>query len=190
MKLSEITNSNSDSIITTLELIKPKITQILSLYKGSPTKYFYHGSARNVDSYISKSPVDRSPRDTLVGTHIDIVRAMLRAGFIAHRGNSTFVSSARWMTTEYLGPRKGPQTGSSYIVFPFNGFNYTWSPHVVDLWRDHITGNISDQIIELGYIKTGLSDALHEENEVMIHGEYLAINYRHIKSVDTFIKTL
>jgi len=204
MRLNELTNPNKP--LTIMDKIKVECTQILQLYKSMPGKYFYRGTKRDVLSYKKSPPQNRHPRDSNKKEHAQIVRAMKKLGFNAHRGNSAFVTPNFRHAAEYTERGGLYNVGEVYIIFPINGFQYTWSPKVYDLYGAMLDGRIdlelddtyggSDadnfirQVKKLGYKSTDLEKALRLNCEVMIKGRYYGINASRKKDITAFIRGL
>jgi hypothetical protein len=88
------------------------------LYRGIKTKV--------PDIFVGIPRQDRSPLDTPKGHNEQINTLMSKAGFTAIRTNSIFCSGSVWETGMY---------GKNYIIFPKNGFDFTWSTKIDDLTR-------------------------------------------------------
>lgn len=129
------------------------------------------------------TPKDRRPRNTPWHVQTMLDNLLRKAGFKALRSNSIFCSGSEYMAQDY---------GDMFMVFPFNGFNFTWSPNVADLFED-----FNDQ--DLRKIKTMIQKngdaaqwfvknfnflnnenfpgALASNHEILIQGKYVAIEY-------------
>lgn len=102
-------------------------------------------------------------------------------GFTALRSNSIYCTGASGDTQMY---------GATFIIFPVNGFTFTWSPKIDDLLfriqkyfgvREHqltpeiLASDFTDELFEsMDFRKDDLAAALESKNEIMIRGEYYA----------------
>jgi len=144
----------------------------------------YWGS---VDYYRSRSNPDRSPKDVPLAVHNKIVTWMMDMKFEAHRGNSIFVTSDK--------SEAGEMYGRPFIIFPVNGFKFTWSKTHKDFFKSiEQNRELQEQILRLDmdsiqdihwfdnffqFENTNLGQAFKSNHEVMITGEYYAINSSH-----------
>lgn len=186
----------AEKIIPALEVVRKNCSQILWLYKSKPGHFFYRGLKKNSAYILGKSPIGRPARNTEEHIHYAIIQGMMDLGLTAHRGNSIFVTPDEDDASSY-----SSDYSSSYIVFPFNGFSYTWSPQIEDFFiamQNRVEIDPSEtnapmalQLKKLGYTNTGLDKALIDgQNEVMLHGQYIAINSMYKKSIMQFIENL
>jgi hypothetical protein len=137
---------------------------------GSGLRMF-HGSAR----------LDRRPLSTKKPSQIAIDNALQKCGFVALRSNSIFCTSNLSDAKSY-----GMGGSSAMIIFPKNGFHYTWSPEVGDLYieiqklalkPDDLISMPPEQLVEMfGFRSNEFDEALKSGNEIMITGEYYACN--------------
>lgn len=194
MRLNELTRPKS-----IIQDITSNCKQILSLYASFPGRYFYRGSKRSGSIYKGNSYQNRIPKDTDLAIHKLVVDAMIDLGFAAHRGNSIFMTGSRNTAKEFSSPILG---GQIYIIFPIDGFHYSWSSQVDDFYSDVIETadivfgtdykDILEILVNLDYKDTDLDKALKFSNsaEVMVHGSYYAINSSYEKQVNAFIQGL
>ena len=203
MRINEIGSVRPPSI--TKEIMR-NCRQIVQLYISQTDAFFYRGAKRSDSSYKSVTIDDRKPRDTDRFTHDRMTTAMKETGLKAHRGNSIFVTSNFRHAAEYTERGGLYNVGEVYIIFPINGFQYTWSPKVYDLYGAMLDGRIdlelddtyggSDadnfirQVKKLGYKSTDLEKALRLNCEVMIKGRYYGINASRKKDITAFIRGL
>ena len=205
MRINEIGSVRPPSI--TKEIMR-NCRQIVQLYISQTDAFFYRGAKRSDSSYKSVTIDDRKPRDTDRFTHDRMTTAMKETGLKAHRGNSIFVTSKFDIARGYAEePRPNkPKEGKVYMIFPVDGFAYSWSPKVYDLYGAMLDGRIdlelddtyggSDadnfirQVKKLGYKSTDLEKALRLNCEVMIKGRYYGINASRKKDITAFIRGL
>lgn len=104
--------------------------------------------------------------------------ALSKQGIKANRSNSIFCSGDLSQAYVYADNDK-----DVYLIFPINGFDFSWSPHVRDLvsepnyrWNQQTEQEFYDKyIISQEYTNTNFDKALISGYEIMIHGEYYAI---------------
>lgn len=182
-------------------------SNILELYR-SYGKYFYRGiniyvdgsihlDYKNSDIFFGKPPINRRPVDTPIWIQAQLDVQLKGAGFKALRSNSIFCIGDRTFAEGY---------GEPYMIFPVNGFDYSWCSSAVDLFKEFIEANFkcgweelasqkekqeADQFREdlykmssqefvkyYGFKNTDLSHSLIQTHEVLIHGDYVAISGR------------
>ena len=135
-------------------------------------------------AFIDSSPTNRIPRDTKISIQKKVDDKLQKEGFKALRSNSIFC------TSDFSEARAYPHysnTRNPYIIFPINGFDYTFSFTYSDFLKDfrwYGYNSLEDAIDDLtpkefvrrgSYSRTGLRAALNSGHEVMIHGNYVAI---------------
>jgi len=187
-----------------LKQIEHECSQIISFYKqqayGDSFNYFIRGSKRHQNTVVYKgqSHVNRYPVDMADHHHNVVVNTMKKAGFKAHRGNSIFASGR-------------PRTwfGPPYIIFPVNGFHYSFSSKISDFYskmsfnpkfyialehftkKNDIEGMKNFYFKDLEYkIDKGLDEALDTRVEIMFSGQYYAIHAERISQITSWIKDL
>lgn len=207
MRLVEIEDPSSDKVATVAKSILTRCSDIVNFYRTiprSPGDFFMRGTSAHiknpgffgaVDYYRSRSNPDRSPKDVSLNVHNKIVEWMVDMKFAAHRGNSIFVTSDSKEAHEMY--------GRLFIIFPVNGFSYTWSKMHKDFFKsiEH-SKDVREQILELDmdsiqdirwfdnffqFQNHNLEQAFQSKNEVMINGEYYAINSSHTDFVENSI---
>ncbi len=88
-------------------------------------KFLYRGASFHGDAFEFKPSSNRHPTDTPLLYH-NIINSYLNVlGFKATRSNSAFVTNSLSLSKKF---------GSSFIVFPKNGYHYLWS----ELHRDWV----------------------------------------------------
>lgn len=192
MRLIEIADKKFKTNKDLANFIKVNCSQFLKLSTG---KFLYRG----IDSmpggfknyFIGKSPKDRLPRDTDINVQTKIDQKLLDGGFIAIRSNSIFCTSVLAQAQFY---------GFAYIIFPFNGFDYTWSPKISDLTTTFTIGKYHsankntvaflDKLLSLPtdkfinkyqFTDVNLQNAFSKNREVLIHGKYVAVSFKYYK---------
>ncbi len=111
-----------------LNILHEQCSDIFNLCQKN-NAYLYRGSYDNENafSFLSKSPEDRSPSLSNVEISDKIDDKLEEAGFTALRSNSIFCSGSKTQARLY---------GALFIIFPINGFTYTWSSKIRDLTID------------------------------------------------------
>jgi hypothetical protein len=158
----------------------------------SANQFLYRGirGGAPAEEFVGRSRDDRRAKSSGYELQRNIDNALKMGGFKALRSNSIYTISNIGVASWY-----GPATGI-YIVFPINGFDFTWSPKVEDLYvdidrlysdvpihvkSDFVYGDPNKEALELflklaQYQQTDLDEAIMSGNEIMIHGEYIALN--------------
>ncbi len=203
MKINEVQfpvkkNTNLEKAV---ELIKNKCSEFLPIYK----KYgpLYRGIENNKfdkmpEIFIANSPTNRTPMSMSATFQNIIDKKLKKVGFTALRNNSIFCSVDRSTAFEY-----GYDNGM-YIIFPYNGFSFTYSAKIHDLFN-YINDNISNRnlIIDmpaeklvkiLRFKKENLSMVYerYKDNEtgilyypeIYIHGKYIAVKERYLLTLE------
>jgi hypothetical protein len=173
------------------------ISQIL--YRGmllgnSIARFFKLKPSLNI--FLGKPREDRKPVDVKLETQEKYDAYLRDAGMTALRSNSIFCTTSQSDAKQY---------GELYMIFPKNGFEFTWSPDVKDLtnnviqsWRHKaFPSNFAKQYTDLNkvrfddYLKyyfsqirfdnTHFEEALRSKNEILIRGEFYAVNQNYLK---------
>lgn len=98
------------------KLIIPNCSEILDLYKSTGA-LFYRGIDNNVPIFRGYSRNDRRPRDNYIMLSELFEIGLKHLGMTALRTNSIFVINNAKFASSF---------GKLYIIFPINGFEYTW----------------------------------------------------------------
>lgn len=134
-KLNQTKRSVGNSTDALMTLLNKECSEIINLYRSNK-KFLYRGVS---DSY--NKPVfflkPRDDRNSLTdNTAQEIIDNYLKSKkFVALRSNSFFCTSDYHTASGY---------GESYIIFPKNGFKYTYSPKSWDLVDDIDFYSLSD----------------------------------------------
>lgn len=194
MKLDEINKSRikagvqpsriSDSKNDIVKFIKRNCTQILSYYEKRPLNLLYSGKGSFHEVLFGKSINGRKPLGTHPNIHRKINNVLKQCGFKALRNNSIFCISIKTIADDY---------GAPYVIFPLNGFDYSWCKPAHDLTMQYRIGTndfaLSNRFVDdlnslspQEFVKkyefennVGLEDALWMGNEILIRGSYVAI---------------
>lgn len=192
MRWSQIIE-DAQAINSTVEELWPTIerecSEALAAMRYFPGDLMYRGINGSRPSIFHDTiRTDREPRDIPMALHQVIDQWMADHGFQARRSNSLFVSSDRMEASMY---------GTVYLVFPKNGFNFTWFYKTSDLYRylknivfkgkgkilwdkPEVFSQKIDGIMEkIGPMKTDLTRALGMGHEIMISDtSYYAFNLK------------
>lgn len=150
------------------------------------------GSAPSI--FKASSRDNRKPLDTPNQIQNMIDGALESAGFRALRSNSIFCSGYKAAAINY---------GVPYLVFPINGFDFTWSRRFADLFSDLIDqlndstrekffnqfeNDPAEWIFDIAkYNNSSLEAALNSNHEIMIRGEYYAIHHQFENVLSRFL---
>jgi len=156
-----------------VNFIKTNCSDILKLYQRSG-QYLYHGfKEKHQLLFLGNPRTDRKPRNSEPKFQEAIDNHLKDAGFKALRSNSIFCVPLRRRSSYY---------GSPYIIFPLNGFNYTWSDKFFDIYvcdKDieiYLPFDAKTFIKNVGFKNNeGIEKALNIDNEICINGNYVAI---------------
>lgn len=137
------------------------------------------------NQFVGKPREDRVPTSSDPQTQLRVDYAFREAGFTALRSNSLFVTSKYSDAEIYSKGENG-----IYVIFPVNGFTFTWSPRVNDFYTSEASddaGNLNnndndaakkkraDYLAKWQYSKDNLDKAIKSANEILIHGRYIAL---------------
>jgi len=162
-----IIDDNSKDVQKVSDYIRHKCQQYLSminpktdiLYRGIENRSHYHA----ID--ITGERKNRSPIDSSTELHNKIDDMLYEQGFVARRSNSWF-GTGNFMTAGVY--------GKVYVAFPTDGFHYTWSDTVSDLftyYQEHRTKGIDWVVnsIKDSYESdnNSIKNAIQSKNEIM-----------------------
>ena len=115
--------------------IQSECSTYLQAVHQANNQYLYRGINVNfVDHLTDQSKPGRIPTDSNLKTTQLFDQAMTQAGFAAQRGNSKFATGDLTQAAGY--PPKIPGSGNwgaAYVIFPVNGFQFSWSQKHKDL---------------------------------------------------------
>lgn len=106
------------------KLIRRDCSDYLQISRSSHSM-LYRGIDIGIPAFRSQSLAKRQPVDTSKFTQAEIDRDLANSGFKALRGNSIFVTSDYNVANAY---------GNTYIIFPVNGFEFTYSKKIQDMY--------------------------------------------------------
>jgi len=164
--------------------IEQHCSDILSVYQNI-NRFLYRGiDGATAPLIFGETPTNRPAKDTPCDIHERINNIFRESNFIARRDNSIFCTSRKDRARDY---------GRLYVIFPMNGFNYTWSTEIEDMYEDCYYADqkfSQDEFLNLlfnhssaafikryGFVQNeGISAALESNHEILIHGTYIAID--------------
>lgn len=160
------------------EFIKTNCSEYLFELKSSVKNNLFRGMGLKNESppiFLGQSRNDRRPKDSDYSMQTVIDDRLQKLGYTALRRNSIFCTTNMNTASGY---------GNIYVIFPLNGFSFTWSENIEDLF--YSVNLDSEQIAELNdkefdnyfdFNGVDFVDALNSGNEIMIHGKYVAVRY-------------
>lgn len=120
-------------------LIKRDCSDFLKYVNGNTNLLLYRGFRNlNIPYFVGVPRNDRQPIDSGEKTQKFIDYILINAGFKATRTNSIFTTGDPDFASQY---------GVSYYVFPLNGFNYTYSNKIGDMYLHDLVGENGTNII-------------------------------------------
>lgn len=119
-------NPHRETVVTTIiPQIRQHCGEIISVMK-STKKWLLRGAKRKFHYYEGKPQDARKPKDMLPEVQEMIDRWLTERGFKALRSNSFFVTGDFSQANKY---------GNVYVIFPRDGFDYTWFQGTKDLFN-------------------------------------------------------
>lgn len=112
-------------------------------YQKQAGKFLYRGMHSSADIFRAHSPVNRCPRDNSTKIQKIIDTELQKRGFKALRSNSIFCTTQITDTGQY---------GKAFLIFPYDGFSFTWSQALTDIIYDDVynkNGTISQSYAKL-----------------------------------------
>lgn len=181
----------------TIKLLNTNCSEIMAAYKAAE-EILFRGS---IESSISlREPnYPRLPKDSDPNIQQAADEYLKQLGFVAMRSNSMFATSDFHMAFAYTRyTDKRPEKKTLYMVFPFNGFDYTWSSQISDFYVHTpsfgtfkiMYPTAADFQKKFKYQANNLVAGIRSGSEIMITGKYYRIilnkhNYSKIcKSLD------
>lgn len=207
MRLYEIDAGEKHSIPdlpTAVREIKQNCGQALAAMREA-NKLLYRGTKDFPgDFFVARTREDRVPKSSPATFQRNIDKALKSAGFGALRSNSIYVTSNESDANAYaISKHIGGVIGDNdyrtlYMVFPKDGFSFTWSPKIDDLyvdewnlWNKFENGHhkrmqffyhddqddlIPEFLQAAEYTNQDFPAAIASRHEVMISGIYYGIN--------------
>jgi len=139
MRLQEILTEavvTPDQQLLIFQQIQSECSDYLQAVHQANNQYLYRGIKVNFDDHLTdQSKPGRIPTDSNLKTTQLFDQAMTQAGFAAQRGNSKFTTGDLAQAAGYPPkfPGSGWEWGAVYVIFPVNGFQFSWSQKHKDL---------------------------------------------------------
>lgn len=190
MLLEEITQ-------TKLDMLADTIKRNCSEYLSQTKKPLFRGMTTTGTNVIYHARTNRKPTDMDQDVH-DILDQLFIGEFgIAHRSSSVFTTGNHIMAASFAGREN---TKELALVIPLNGFQFAWSPKVIDLFSmipHHLSEDpeeLKEEIAEIyqicEYVDTNLDTGVKSGREVMLNCPkgYIALSYNLLEAmgIDVF----
>ena len=148
-------------------------------------RMFLYRGVRSNPGMIAKlrSREDRKPLSTRKNKHEFIDNWMKEHGLKATRSNSIFASSSYLTARSYATATKTTHDPAVMLIIPCDNANITWSPKIEDMYNDMPNSDEGKMITFLensDFKSDDLCGALCSKNELMINGEYWALDTRYM----------
>jgi ribosomal protein L24 len=118
------------SIYKFLQGVEKNCSEIMKIYKnmnrGYDAKFLYRGSSNSQDAIYGKPFEARKAKDSNQELSDYLNQVINDSGLRARRDNAIFVTGDQGQASGYAKP-------GTYIIFPKDGFAFTWSPNEKDL---------------------------------------------------------
>ncbi len=178
-----ISSHGEEDATNIISLIEKNCSEVLSFIKQS-RRLLYRGvdTAKSIDfGFIGKSTNERPPLSSPRWLQEDTDFKLLSMGFKALRSNSIFCVADNNIARGY---------GTVFAIFPFNGFSFTWSEVLSDLYVDlyqsnSVYTNLIQKMHKMSpetfvenykFNNTDMVKGLKSRHEILISGKYIAIN--------------
>jgi hypothetical protein len=200
MRLYEVTRIKPGSMIPVPEnrgkiegIIRKYCSEALDACRSANAVMLRGINPAKENQFIGSPREDRIPSSSDPQMQIRFDYAAKEAGFTALRSNSLFVTSDQSDAEIYSRGEDG-----IYIIFPINGFTFTWSSRVKDFYTsvaseevgaintnetDASKRNRAYYLVKWKYSKENLDQAIKSGNEILIHGRYIALRNTLYKDV-------
>ena len=149
-------------------------------------EFLYRGSAnKDFKAFKGASRENRRPLSTKAHYQVLLDEMLTQYGFTAIRSNSIYCTSNISEADYY-----SKSVGTTYMIFPIDGFKFTWSEYSGDLYAlmnaaDYRTlddRRFVDFMDKFKFVKTRLNIAIQDGHEVMVHGQYYAFQTKYFYS--------
>lgn len=111
-----------------VEIIKTECSDAIRVMR-STERGMFRGAANAGEVFVGRPRENRNPLDSKSADQVLYDNYLTSLGIVAQRHNSLFVSSLYGIADEYA-QRHG---GVTYVIFPKNGFKYSWSKEHQDI---------------------------------------------------------
>jgi hypothetical protein len=131
VKQSEKTQQeiNKKSFSNYAKIIQKDCSEYIQAVAAAKKVLFRGTQPQALSAYVGQSHKKRKTKDTSSAIQTGVDKVLASKGFTALRHNSIFTSSRVEIASDY---------GIPYIIFPKNGFSFTWSPKIQDFYHDFI----------------------------------------------------
>jgi hypothetical protein len=195
MKINEIISSSDEKLYELCSTLKEQCSEFLDEMKQAK-RFLYRGISSDKPYFEANSPPYRNPQGQSIQYQNLLDICLKMNGFGALRSNSICCTSDLKHATAFA---------NSYLIFPKNGYEFTWSPIIEDiggsdklydiltfLYRknsESVEFKPSQLMIkECRFKNRDMTSALKSENEISIHGKYIAIAYKYKNDVGVFLQ--
>lgn len=154
--------------------LRKQCSEMFAAHKDAGKGWLLRGYRNKHPDMFKGQSADRYPED---GERREEADAWLSShGFSALRGNSIFCSNTGQQTFNY---------GETYLIFPVNGFKYTWYRNATDLYQNNFNITLTQKDLSIDELmdvsqpsKDGLVDMLkaNRNHELHFTGAYWAFN--------------
>jgi hypothetical protein len=160
-----------DALLRLLKGIEKNCSEIMKIYHNlnksdsHGSSFLYRGVSSSKDAIFGKPFENRKPKDSNALLSKYLNRLMEIEGFEARRDNSIFAVSHRGHASQYANP-------DIYIIFPVDGFKFTWSPKEEDLVLNVQTISKFFSVSKVGQLKKAIADQWDQAKEFFDHYNY------------------
>lgn len=194
MRLNEIIDNEDPSkndILEACSSIEESCSEFVSEMKIA-SMFLYRGvQGSNQPIFTNITPWNRKPIGQTKPQQKTLDKILKLGGFKSLRSNSICCSSTESEIRKF---------GVPYLIFPRNGYAFTWSSKIADIGSD---GNFAKLIWNMyepsyksatsiinsfGFKNNNMAAALESGNEITIHGEYMAISIYYRDIVSNYFK--
>ena len=122
--------SREGDVTKIIRILEKDCSEALALYKSSRLFMFRGTRSKSPKmAYIGRARDDRNPMDSQIIAQKLYDMLLTKRKIVAQRHNSIFVTSNYLSASDYA----NGMVNNIFIIFPKNGFNYSWSPKKQDL---------------------------------------------------------
>lgn len=178
------------------DFIKTNCSEFLTIAKKT-NELLYRGYQDSVpkDHFIGYPRQDRKPSGLSIDLHNKLIKCFDLVGLEAPRNKTISCTSSMYTTIDF---GDGNTTDHVYVIFPLNGFKYSWSTKFDDIGAlgqgfgegDDVIAKLENislnkinykfaekMITSFGFTNKNLEKALKMKHEVAVEGKYLAVLY-------------
>ena len=205
MRINEIKELSEKDVIACCRKIIVQCSQFVSDMKKAQM-FLYRGVDYSITPspiFMANSPENRLPKGQTFHEQRILDLLLSLSGYEAVRSNSASCSSTLAEISRF---------GRPYIIFPINGFDFTWSKLISDVGSNEILSRSLDiwdashaakirankeKVAEWGaeefvnkweFQNENMVAALESGNEISINGKYFAISRYYVDIVSNFFK--